>query len=71
MERIDNARKEKFEDIAARWKPIIGRNVGVGCMNKSSLRSVVDANVLGMESSVSTHATTVLFSDLTEQAKKH
>src|SRR5580704_16866875 len=46
VETIDNPRHETKEQIVARWKPILGRNVGVGCMDKSSLSLVVDANVL-------------------------
>jgi hypothetical protein len=46
VETIDNPRHETKEQIVARWKPILGRNVGVGCMDKSSLSLLVDANVL-------------------------
>ena len=46
VETIDNPRHETQEQIVARWKPILGRNVGVGCMDKSSLSLLVDANVL-------------------------
>lgn len=45
IEYIENPRKETLEQIVARWKPIFGRNVGIGCMNKTSLKAVVDANV--------------------------
>jgi hypothetical protein len=45
LDTIDNPRHENHEDIIARWKPIVGRNVGIACMDKTSLKLMVDANI--------------------------
>jgi len=44
IETIDNPHHESQEAIVARWKSMIGRHVGIGCMDKKSLSLLVDAN---------------------------
>jgi hypothetical protein len=45
IESIENLRKEPQEAIVARWNPILGRNVGIRCMDRRSLKLTIDANV--------------------------
>jgi hypothetical protein len=65
IEGIDNP-QESRESIVSRWKPILGGNVGIRCMDKKSLNWVVDANVPRRGGKLSIYSTmqSRLFNDL-------
>lgn len=45
VETIDHPGQEAHARLLEQWKPILGRNVGIKCMDKRSLSLCVDANV--------------------------
>jgi hypothetical protein len=70
IESIEKVQRESRESIAAKWKPIIGRNVGIGCMDKKSLNLTVDANIpKGGKSSIYSTQNLILFNDMIRPAK--